>query len=156
MKLRENKGIGLSDAIIAIAVFVIFSGVIITVSYNIYLESNFIKRNDTATNYIVDLFEYAQTVVISEEKTDEMIQTELIEYMNLKPNLKAFGTLNDNILNQKIEQNKGYIMQIDVSDINIDDDETYIANVIKKIDTSVTYKLGGKLKTISMQTTISR
>lgn len=161
MKLKDNKGIGLSDAIIAIAIFIIFSGMIISISYNIYLQSNFIKRNDTATNYIVDVFEYAQTLAVDEESTDEILKENLKAYINSKPQtekIKAFSELSDIELSEKLNQNKGYIMQISVNDISNYNDETidYESNIIKQIDVSVSYKLSGKIKTVNMSTLLTK
>ena len=66
MNLKSENGFTVTDAIIAIMVIVIFAGVISSISYNIYLQSSFIKRNNTATNYIVELFEYAKTIDLSD------------------------------------------------------------------------------------------
>ena len=62
MTLKSNKGFALADTIIAIFVLVIFSTLVISISYNIYISSNFVKRNGQATNYIVEVFEYAKTL----------------------------------------------------------------------------------------------
>jgi len=161
MKIKDNKGIGLSDAIIAIAIFVIFSGIIISISYNIYLQSNFIKRNDTATNYIVEVFEYAQTLGVTEGSTDEILKDNLKTCINSKPQtekITAFSALSAVELNEKLNQNKGYIMQISVNDISNYNDETtdYESNIIKQIDISVSYKLSGKIKTVSMSTLLTK
>ena len=85
MNLRQNKGIGLADAIIAVVILMIFTGIIVSISYNIYMGSNFIKRNEQATNYIVELFEYAQGLVY--ENLDSQV---MIDYINNKyENAKA-------------------------------------------------------------------
>lgn len=73
MNLKQNKGIGLSDAIIAIGIFIIFTGFIISVSYNIYLQSNFIKRNEQATNYIIETFEYAQGLLYEDVNAETIV-----------------------------------------------------------------------------------
>lgn len=104
MDLKQNKGITLADTIIAITIFIIFTALVITISYNIYLQSNFIKRNSTATNYIVDLFEYAQGL-----NFDDVTGDNLKSYVDSK-NYKGYTiTINDT------EIKEGYIKQIDVT-----------------------------------------
>ena len=62
MNFKKEDGFTLTDGVVAVIIITLFSGIIMSISYNIYLQSNFIKRNDTATNYIVDLFEYAKSI----------------------------------------------------------------------------------------------
>ena len=141
MKLKKDKGIGLTDAIIAIAIFIIFSGFIISISYNIYIQSNFIKRNDTATNYIVDLFEYAKI-----QNIEDVDFNKLSEYASIK-----FGNV-VKTTDERPEQNsinKGYTIYIVVNDTHGD-------NIIKQIDITVYYKLGNKIKDVSMSTLITK
>lgn len=104
MDLKQNKGITLADTIIAITIFIIFTALVITISYNIYLQSNFIKRNSTATNYIVDLFEYAQGL-----NFDVVTGDNLKSYVDNK-NYKGYE-----IEIGVTEKKEGYIKQIDVT-----------------------------------------
>lgn len=132
MNLRQNKGVTLADAIIAITIFMIFTGLIITISYNIYLQSNFVKRNSSATNYIVDLFEYAQVLEFKDVTTEK-----LEEYINQK---EGISTLDNS--------SKGYKMKISVKE----NKEGYI----KQIDATVSYKIGKKEKSVTMSTLINK
>lgn len=132
MNLRQNKGVTLADAIIAITIFMIFTGLIITISYNIYLQSNFVKRNSSATNYIVDLFEYAQVLEFKDVTTEK-----LDEYINQK---EGISTLDNS--------SKGYKMKISVKE----NKEGYI----KQIDATVSYKIGKKEKSVTMSTLINK
>lgn len=148
MKLKGNSGIGLTDAIIAISIFVIFSAVIISISYNIYIQSNFVKRNNTATNYIVNLFEYAKA-----QNIEEVNNNLLSEYATVN-----FGD-NINITNIEPEQNSinyGYTIFILVNDMHNDNLVEYDENIVKQISITVYYKLGGKVKNTSMSTLISK
>lgn len=129
MNFKQDKGITLADGVIAIAIFVIFTTLVISVSYNIYLQSNFVKRNSNATNYIVSLFEYAGTL-----NFDDVTSENLNEYIS-----------NKNIA-------KGYNFNINV--IKVPEEAEY--DFIKKIDATVTYKLGGKTKTLNMSTLITK
>ena len=132
MSLKQNKGVTLADAIIAITIFMIFTGLIITISYNIYLQSNFVKRNSSATNYIVDLFEYAQTLEFKDVTTEK-----LEEYINQK---EGISTLDNS--------SKGYKMKISVKE----NKEGYI----KQIDATASYRIGKKEKSVTMSTLINK
>lgn len=162
MNLKNNNGIVLSDAIIAISIFVIFSAVIISISYNVYLQSNFIKRNNTATNYIVEAFEYAKSLNFKDfSDTDENggidneIQSDIINHFSSTIGLNVFGVLTNEELNSNLNQYKGYIMQIYVNDIHNENSAEYEENIVKQITITVHYKLGGKIKNVSMSTLIN-
>lgn len=140
MNLRQNKGIGLADAIIAVVILMIFTGIIVSISYNIYMGSNFIKRNEQATNYIVELFEYAQGLVY--ENLDSQV---MIDYINNKyENAKAI----QGEYIEGAEKQAAYTIFVNVTD--------EYPNYIKKIDITVMYKLGKKSKTVNMQTLIKK
>ena len=141
MKLKNNKGIGLTDAIIAISIFVIFSGIAISISYNIYLQSHFIKRNDTATDYIVEVFEYAKSQSFSSVTTNSLI-TYITEEMN--SNITAVNSVPD--LNAI---GPGYTFEINVFSLGL------YEGYVKQIDATVYYKLGDKIKSVNMSTLIN-
>ena len=139
MNLKQNEGIGLSDAIIAIVILMIFTGVIVSVAYNIYLESHFIKRNEQSTSYIVEIFEYAQGL----EYVD-VNSTNLINYINNKYDIaKAIS----GIYSEETEKEASYTIFINVEEKN---------SYIKQVDVTVTYRLGGKDKIVSMSTLINK
>lgn len=140
MNLRQNKGIGATDAIVAVIILMIFTGITVSISYNIYLQSNFIKRNEQSTNYIVELFEYAQGLVY-ENLNSEV----LVDYINNKyENAKAInGTYVE-----EAEKQAAYTIFINVTD--------KYPGYIKQIDITVMYKLGGKTKTVNMKTLVNK
>lgn len=140
MNLRQNKGIGAADAIIAVVILMIFTGIIISISYNIYVQSNFIKRNEQATNYIVEILEYAQGLVY-EDLNSQIV----IDYINNKyENVKAIeGEYIEGTVRQA-----SYTIFINVTDKYPD--------YIKQIDITVMYKLGNKNKTVNMKTLVNK
>lgn len=150
MKLKNNKGIGLSDTIIAIAIFILFSGAIISVSYNIYIQSNFIKRNDTATNFIVELFEYAKTQNV--ENIDNEALTSYIheKYKDTITLISDETDPDDSLIN------RGYTMNILVKDPHTENPDLYEENFVKEIEARVYYKLAGKVKRVTMKTLVSK
>ena len=147
MKIN-NKGIGLTDAVIAIAIFMIFSGAIIGISYNIYLQSNFIKRNETATNYIVEVFEYAKGMDISNVNASTLSTYVQGKYNNItvlfenEPEDSAIG--------------RGYTMYISVRDAHEENPSLYKENFVKEINIKVYYRIAGKVKSVSMNTLIKK
>lgn len=140
MTLKSNKGFALADTIIAIFVLVIFSTLVISISYNIYISSNFVKRNGQATNYIVEVFEYAKTL-----NFDDVNATKLVTYINTKgEEIQAYSETADKL--------DSYTMFISMDDSIAEEQRSYI----KKIDITVMYKLGTKTKTVSMSTLINK
>lgn len=140
MNIKQNKGIGLSDAIIAITILIIFTGIIVSISYNIYLQSNFVKRNEQATNYIVEIFEYAQGLVFEDLDTQK-----LVDYINNKyDNAKATSIE----YSENAEKLGSYTIFINVT-------EKY-PNYINQIDVTVMYKLGKNNKTVNMSTLVNK
>lgn len=145
MTLKSNKGFALADTIIAIFVLVIFSTLVISISYNIYITSNFVKRNGQATNYIVEVFEYAKTL-----NFDDVSATNLVIYINAKgEKIQAI----EGIYSETADKLDSYTMFISMDEASIAEEQR---NYIKKIDITVMYKLGTKIKTVSMSTLINK
>lgn len=140
MNLKQNKGIGLSDGIIAVAILIIFTGVIISISYNIYIQSNFIKRNEQATSFIVEIFEYAQGL-----KYEDVNESELINYINSRYDIAkaTYGKYSEGANNLA-----SYTIFVNIEE----EYESYI----KELDITVMYKLGNKNKTLNMKTLINK
>lgn len=140
MNIKQNKGIGSVDAVIAIVILMIFTGIIATISTNIYTQSQYIKRNDQATNLIVEIFEYAQGILY-----DNVSSANLTEYINnMYDNVNAI----EGEYQEATKPTSGYTIFINVQD-------TY-PNYIKQIDVTVAYKLKGKIKTVNMSTLINK
>lgn len=140
MKLKQNKGIGLQDAVIAVAILTVFTGIIASIAYNIYVQSNFIKRNEQATDYIVELFEYAQGLMYNDLNSEVMV-----EYINnTYDNAKAVkGEYTENAQKQA-----AYTIFVNVTDERKD--------YIKKVDITVMYKLNKKSQIVNMKTLIKK
>ena len=144
MNLKKENGFALADTTIAIAIVVIFTGLIVSISYSIYLGSNFIKRNDRATNYIVELLEYAKTL-----EFDELDNNLLITYINSKND----DALKAESYTENPTKLAAFTMLIRVND-NFDDND--YNGLIKKVDVKVFYKLGNKQREVSMSTLINK
>lgn len=82
MKFRnfsKQKGIVASEALIAVLIIILFSGLIATITYNIYLSNSSIKRMSKANSYIIDMFEY-----IDKNYYDDITVENLTNYFNNK------------------------------------------------------------------------
>ena len=101
---------------------------------------HFIKRNEQATNYIVEIFEYAQGRIYEEINSEELVQ-----YINNKYDIAKAIIGN---YTEETEILDGYTIFINVQDKYPD--------YIKQVDITVVYKLGGKNRTVNMSTLINK
>lgn len=77
--LKKNKGIIVSDAIIAILIILLFVGIIATLIVNIVLETTKIKINSGQLNFATEILEY-----IEELPYENVTEENLIDYVNNK------------------------------------------------------------------------
>ena len=137
--LKSNKGITGADAVLGVALAILFSGIIATLSYNIYVTSSSLKRSSKALEYITSTFEYVAT-----QYYDNVTEDNIKEYINN--------------LDEKISINEGtpYKAQVSVTKYNQIEGNTDKLDLVKEITMSVTYKLGDKDQTIEIKTAKSR
>ena len=137
--LKSNKGITGADAVLGVALAILFSGIIATLSYNIYVTSSSLKRSSEALEYITSTFEYVAT-----QYYDNVTEDNIKEYINN--------------LDEKISTNEGkpYKAQVSVTKYNQIEGNTDKLDLVKEITMSVTYKLGDKDQTIEIKTAKSR
>ena len=137
--LKSNKGITGADAVLGVALAILFSGIIATLSYNIYVTSSSLKRSSKALEYITSTFEYVAT-----QYYDNVTEDNIKEYINN--------------LDEKISTNEGkpYKAQVSVTNYNQIEGNTDKLDLVKEITMSVTYKLGDKDQTIEIKTAKSR
>lgn len=77
--IRKENGFATSDALIAVLVIVLFSGLIATLTYNIYLANTSTKRISKANGYITDIFEY-----VDKSYYDDISIENIANYFNNK------------------------------------------------------------------------
>ena len=137
--LKSNKGITGADAVLGVALAILFFGIIATLSYNIYVTSSSLKRSSKALEYITSTFEYVAT-----QYYDNVTEDNIKEYINN--------------LDEKISTNEGkpYKAQVSVTKYNQIEGNTDKLDLVKEITMSVTYKLGDKDQTIEIKTAKSR
>lgn len=138
--LKSNKGITGADAVLGVALAILFSGIIATLSYNIYVTSSSLKRSSKALEYITSTFEYVAT-----QYYDNVTEDNIKNYISTK-------------LDRKISINEGtpYKAQVSVTKYNQIEGNTDKLDLVKEITMSVTYKLGDKDQTIEIKTAKSR
>lgn len=138
--LKSNKGITGADAVLGVALAILFSGIIATLSYNIYVTSSSLKRSSKALEYITSTFEYVAT-----QYYDNVTEDNIKNYISTK-------------LDGKISINDGtpYKAQVSVTNYNQMEGNTDKLDLVKEITMSVTYKLGDKDQTIEIKTAKSR
>ena len=152
-KIREQKGFATSDALIAVLIIILFSGLIATISYNVYLSNSSIKRMSRATGYITNVFEY-----IDKEYYDNITVNGLKNYIN--NNQTTFNTANNqiNISSNNANEatttignsNPAFTMDIYIEYYNKTQGNTDKLDLVKEITMTVKYKLGNKNQEITM------
>lgn len=150
IQFKSNKGFVASDALIAISIIALFSGLIATVSYNIYLANSNIKRMSRANSYISEVFEYANKIYY-EDVTEE----NLAEYFNNKyyysegkvpkqnPEVKIKETPDE-----KLET--PFKIYLEIINYNKTEGNTDKLDLVKQIKISVEYNIGNKHQKIEM------
>ena len=99
--LKSNKGLTGADAVLGVALAILFSGIIATLSYYIYVTSSSLKRSSKALEYITSTFEFVAT-----QYYDNVTEDNIKEYINN--------------LDEKISTNEGkpYKAQVSVTKYN--------------------------------------
>ena len=170
-KLKEEKGFAAQDGLIAVLIIALFTGVIATISYNIYLAKSSAKRISKATSYIVDVFEYIDKIYYDDVTTEN-----LTDYFNNKyyyqagtslvksdAEVKAISTVNngnDVVIKRKLtssnsqtqENDTPFKAEISVLNYNQTEGNQDKFDLVKEITMKVSYKLGNKNQIIEMKT----
>lgn len=139
-KLKSQKGIGGTDAIIAVVLIALFSGLIATLSYNIYVANSSLKRMSKATGYITEIFEYVDSIYY-----DEVTQETLKNYFSDKIEKQEWKNVTINN-----EENKGYSITLNVTNYSDNNNETTELDLVKTVEVTVNYTLQGKSQEIKM------
>lgn len=146
--LKKNKGLTGADVLLAVALIILFSGIITTISYNIYITASSLKRSSKATEYITSIFEYAKGIYY-EEVTAENLLNEFNE-KNSDNGVSAY--INDD----EKPDDKPYVVKISVEKYNETAGNEDKLDLIKEITVTVEYMLGKNTQTIQMKTKKTR
>ena len=91
--IREEKGIVVSDAIIAIILVMLFTGLITSLISKIMIEKMKIKMNSQQMTFVTQIFEH-----IEKMEYNEVTEENVINYINsIEPTKISAGTSLDNL-----------------------------------------------------------
>lgn len=141
-KLKNNSGFAASDALIAIIIITMFTGIIAALSYNIYLSNASLKRMSKANNYIIDIFEYVDKLYY-----EDVTEDNLIRYINEKYNNSEVLAVN----NENVNIEAPFKIIIKVQKYNEIEGNEEKLDLVKEITVTVQYKLGNRKQTITMK-----
>lgn len=127
INIKNQKGIAATDGIIAVLIIMLFSSIIMVISYNIYLTSAFIKRNSQSTEYIVKIFEESEKLYYDDVTTQSL--TAYKESLNIS---------------------SGYNISIIVEKYEDEETPEQEEDVLKIITIEITYKVANKEKEVKM------
>lgn len=133
--LKKQDGFVVSDAILAILILIMFTGIIVSLIYNIIVTSKKIKINSEQITYITDVFNYAERLAYDEVTTEK-----LIGYVNEKNETKKLITAGADVTTLKTP----YKMTIKVEKYNETEGNTDKEDLIKIITLKVETKLSKK------------
>ena len=150
IKLKNNKGIAGTDALIALLIITLFSGLIATFSYNIYLSNASIKRMSKDKEYIVDVFEYIDRIDYEELDLENNTNSIIEKYNYLEisedPDTPDEANL-ERMWKLEGEPENGFNIIIILDKYKPNDNAE---DLVRKITMSVNYKLGNRDQTIEM------
>lgn len=155
--LKQNKGIGGADALIAVVLIIMFAGLVATLSYNIYLSSTSIKRQSTATDYIINIFEYIDKLYYDEVNAENLKTyfetTENSEFFNTSKNqIKIFEGVNETPTFTIGEKALAYTINITIDKYSeqADNASLDLLDLVMQVTVNVNYKLNNKEQNIEM------
>ena len=134
----NQRGVIVSDAIIAVLIFSLFTGIIASLSYNIYILSSKAKRVAEVDSYIIDFYEYVDSTAFN-----NITEANLLSYIssNWDNNISA-TTGNINSLTTPFK------VLIDVEDYTNLQHNT--SGLVKIVSFSIKYKVGKTDNTINL------
>lgn len=142
--LKNQKGVTGADAILAVAIAVLFTGIIVTLAYNIYITTNSLKRSSQALSYITSTFEYVAT-----QDYDDITTENIKNYIDGNEE-KIIDALDEGKVSTK--DDTPYKAVLSVTKYNETEDNEEKLDLVKEITMSITYKLGDKEQKIEMKT----
>lgn len=132
-QLKEKKGVVITDAIVAILIILLFTGIITTLITNIILESTKIKMNSQHVDFITEILEYVEQL-----SYENVTEKNLIDYINNKgeENVSADTTLDT--------LTTAYRIAIKVENYNETEGNTDKLDIIKIITVTLETDINGK------------
>lgn len=113
--LKSNKAFTITDLVIALIIFLMFSGIVVTAFYAVFKSNSKIKLEAAATNYAIQIL----------EDIDKITYNEVQNGM-------------ENNYRQKFSIPDGYSINIEVTNYNEGNDKE---DLIKNVNLKIEYKI---------------
>jgi len=124
--LRKQKGILLSDTIVAILIVLIFTGILTSLIKNIVLQNVKIKMSSQHIDFAIEVLEYAEKLSYA-----EVTEQNLIAYINNKEEDNVSASINVGLLTTP------YKIEIDVENYNERAGNTDKLDILKIVTVTV-------------------
>ena len=147
--LKNDKGIVIADALIAVLIMTIFLGLILTLTYNIYIAANFTKRNSKALDYGIKIIEYIDKIPYDNVNYDDISNGTntvegLINYINnIDPSFLSAKRYDD-----EFSLTTPYRVKLKVENYNETEGNTTKQDIIKIVTIIINYNLGDAEKEV--------
>lgn len=115
--IKSNSGFTMTDLVVALIIFLIFSGLVVTAFYSSYVVNSKTKITASATNYSIQIL----------EDIDKITYDEVQNGM-------------ENTYRQKFSIPDGYSLKMKVTNYNEGNDKEYL---IKNVELTIEYKIAG-------------
>ena len=115
--IKSNSGFTITDLVVALIIFLIFSGLVVTVFYSSYVVNSKTKITASATNYSIQIL----------EDIDKITYDEVQNGM-------------ENTYRQKFSIPDGYSLKMKVTNYNEGNDKE---DLIKNVELTIEYKIAG-------------
>lgn len=120
--IKSNSGFTMTDLVVALIIFLIFSGLVVTAFYSSYVVNSKTKITASATNYSVQIL----------EDIDKITYDEVQNGM-------------ENTYRQKFSIPDGYSLKMEVTNYNEGNDKE---DLIKNVKLTIEYKIAGDTEKI--------
>lgn len=120
--IKSNSGFTMTDLVIAMIIFLIFSGLVVTAFYSSYVVNSKTKITASATNYSIQIL----------EDIDKITYDEVQNGM-------------ENMYRQKFSIPNGYSLKMKVTNYNEGNDKE---DLIKNVKLTIKYKIAGDTEKI--------
>lgn len=141
--IKKQNGFVVSDAMLAMLILMMFTGIITSLIYNIVLTSKRIKINSQEIAYITEVFNYAEQISYSNVTADI-----LISHVNAKSDTNKFVTAGKTTAGLETP----YKMTIEVEKYNETAGNTDKKDLLKTIKIKVECTLSKKTYSTEMST----
>ena len=115
--IKSNSGFTMTDLVVALIIFLIFSGLVVTAFYSSYVVNSKTKITASATNYSIQIL----------EDIDKITYDEVQNGM-------------ENTYRQKFSIPGGYSLKMKVTNYNEGNDKE---DLIKNVELTIEYKIAG-------------